>query len=68
MPTVGKKWNLPWHHLSDDEEQGGDSNNCDEKQQLENNLTDLIIQLPISGPLSAGEYIRLTIMKNMETR
>ena len=25
---------------------------------MENDLTDLIIQLPISEPLSAGEYIR----------
>ena len=46
------------HQLSDNEEQGGDSNDCDEKQQLENDLTDLIIQLPVSEPLSAGEYIR----------
>ena len=49
---------LPLHQLSDNEEQGGYSNDCDEKQQLENDLTDLIIQLPISEPLSAGEYIR----------
>ena len=43
------------HQLSDNEEQGGDSNGCDEKQQLENDLTDLIVQLPISEPLSADE-------------
>jgi len=60
--TICHSWQrsgiLPLHQLSDDEEQGGDSNDCDEKQQLENDLTDLIIQLPISEPLSAGEYIR----------
>ena len=66
MPQLGKKWNLPcnaWHHLSDDEEQGEDSNNCNEKQQLENNLTNLIIQLLISEPLSVGEYIRCRIWR-----
>ena len=57
MPQ-GESGILPLHRLSDNEEQGGDSNGCDEKQQLENDLTDLIVQLPISEPLSADEQIR----------
>ncbi|CAG8674607.1 805_t:CDS:2, partial [Paraglomus occultum] len=41
--TICHSWErsgiLPLHQLNDNEEQGGDSNNCDEEQQLENDLT-----------------------------